>query len=64
MSRELGRILRWRHASFLRRRLPFVWEVLTAPVRNWVYLATHPELRRVVRAVRRALAEGDTVIEA
>ena len=26
MSRELGRVLRWRHASFRRRRLPFVWE--------------------------------------
>ena len=64
MPRELARICRWRHAGFRRRRLPHVWYVLTQRPRNWWYLASNPRVALLVYRIRRAIAQGDTIIEA
>lgn len=64
MSRDLARILRWRHARFARFRARHWYLTLRQPFRNWWYLATHPDDRRIIRAVRRAVAQGQMIIAA
>ena len=64
MSREVGRLLRWRHARFARFRGRHWYLTLIGYPRNWWYLATHPETRRMIRAVNRAVAQGDTIFPA
>lgn len=59
-----GRLLRWGRVGFLRRRLPYVLEIVSSPVRNQWWLLTHPQERRIIRASLRALARRETVLAA
>lgn len=53
MSREVGRLLRWRHPAFLRRRLPYVWDVARSPVRStWWKLRNLTFWLQVCRCVK------------
>jgi hypothetical protein len=68
VSRDLARILRWRHPGFRRRRLPHVWCVLRQPFRLVWWYVTHPAMTvfivRLRLALSRAVPEGDTVMVA
>ena len=61
MSRDLSRLLRWRHAGFRRRRLPYLVEQwvafplarLTFPFRDpWTWYAFRAQLRAAERGQR------------
>lgn len=59
-----GRLLRWGRVGFLRRRLPYLHYSIASPLRNALFLATHPQVLRLSVAVRRAVREGDGVLAA
>ncbi len=58
--RELRRFLRWGRVRFLRRRLPYLIDVMTEPL-WWV---RRPDLAWLVFRIRRAIRQGETIIEA
>lgn len=61
---RFGRVLRWGRVGFLRRRLPYVWDITRAPFRTLLWYAKNPDMLRLVRAVNRAVADRETVISA
>lgn len=62
--RVFRRFLRWGRVGFLRRRLPYVWCEVKGPFRVAVFYLRRPEFFRLMRAVRRAVEDRQTVIEA
>ncbi len=62
--RQLRRFLRWGRVPFLRRRLPFVVDVLGEPVRNQLLWIRRPGFAWYVHRIRRAIRQGETIIEA
>ena len=64
MLREVSRLLRWRHARFARFRGRHWFLTLWAYPRNWWFLATNPSVLHLVIRVRRAIAQGDTILAA
>lgn len=62
--RSVRRFLRWGQVGFLRRRLPYVWCEVKSPFRVALFYLRRPEFFRLMRAVRRAVGAGQTVIEA
>jgi hypothetical protein len=65
VSRDLSRVLRWRHASFRRRRFPYLFEQwVTFPFNRLTFPIRMPLTWWHVRRIRLAIAQGETVIEA
>lgn len=62
--RSVRRVLRWGRIGFLRRRLPYVWCEVRSPFRTFAFYLDNPEIFRLMRAVRRAVDDRQTVIEA
>jgi hypothetical protein len=61
---KLGRLLRWGRVPFLRRRLPYVADVVIEPARNATLWIRRPGLALYVHRIRRAIRQGETIIEA
>lgn len=61
---RLGRLLRWGRPGFLRRRLPYVQDVLVGPCRNAWFLARNPEITWLSFRVRQAIAQGEMIVVA
>lgn len=59
-----GRVLRWGRVGFLRRRLPYVWDVTCSPFRSALWYAKNPDMLRLVRAIDLAARSRQTVIAA
>lgn len=57
-----GRLLRWGRVGFLRRRLPYVWDVVSRPWANALFWATRPRMWFELRSIRRAAKHGETVV--
>lgn len=65
MTRDFRRLLRWRHAGFRRRRLPYVVEqCVTFPLNRLTWPLRMPHTWWFLRRLRLAHAQGETVIEA
>ena len=59
VSRELSRALRWRHAGFRRRRLPYLLEVWCKfPLQRLTFPFRRPDLYLVALMARRAGRQG------
>lgn len=64
-SRDFARLLRWRHAGFRRRRLPYLFEQwVKFFLRELLLPIRRPSTWYLIRRIRAVIAQGETIIEA
>lgn len=57
-----GRVLRWGRVGFLRRRLPYVWDIVSSPWKSALFWAARPRMWFEVRSLRRSMRPGQRVV--
>lgn len=62
--RAVRRFLRWGRVGFLRRRMPFVLEVVGTPFRHVAFWLRRPDLAWYCFRVKRGLRRGEYVVAA